>query len=242
MMDTGLLLMLGMGLLGSLHCLGMCGGLVCALSMTRPNIWWAGLFGYQLGRVTTYTLLGLVVGLFGTSLAELGGGLVLRGFAVLAGFMMVVFGLNLAGWLPDPLQRLTAVVSQRIGLAGLARRLAQHSSLSGWVAMGMANGLLPCGLLYAALAMALASGSAGVSMLKMALFGLGTVPAMVLAPTLVRKLTPQLRGRSLRIAGVILIVLGVMTMQRGGAPHGQHGTTPQEMNNAAAQGDAHHHH
>lgn len=221
-MDASLWLMLAMGLLGSLHCVGMCGGLVCALSMTRPKVWWAGLLGYQLGRVTTYVLLGLLVGLFGVTLGALGGGLVLRGFAILAGVMMVVFGLNLAGWLPDPLQRLTARVSQRIGLASLARRYAERASLSGWYAMGMANGLLPCGLLYAALGLALASASLAEAMLKMALFGLGTIPAMLLAPGLVRRLTPQLRGRTLRIAGVILILLGVLTMLRDGSQHLHH--------------------
>ncbi|MBI3901877.1 MAG: sulfite exporter TauE/SafE family protein [Nitrosomonadales bacterium] len=222
--DNGLLLMLGMGLLGSLHCLGMCGGLVCVLSMTRPQVWWTGLFGYQMGRVSTYVLFGLVAGLFGAALAGWGGGLVLRGFAVLAGIMMVVFGLNLAGWLPDPLQRFTVAISQRIGLAGLARRFAQRASLSGWYVMGMANGLLPCGLVYAALGLALASGSVEAAMLKMALFGLGTIPAMLLAPVLVRRITPQLRGNALRIAGVVMILLGMLTMLRDGSQHSHHAT------------------
>ena len=150
--------MFSMGLLGSLHCIGMCGGLVSAVAMSRPTIWWPGLFGYQIGRVTTYTLFGLVAGLFGTALGNIGGWPMLRALAVIAGVMMIVFGLNLAGWLPDPLRRFTATISQRIGLAKLAHRLAGQASLSGWYMMGLANGLLPCGLVYAALGLSLASG------------------------------------------------------------------------------------
>ncbi|HXH71420.1 MAG TPA: sulfite exporter TauE/SafE family protein, partial [Mariprofundaceae bacterium] len=66
-------MMFSIGLLGSLHCIGMCGGLVGALALGRPAIWWSGLFIYQLGRVTTYALFGLLVGLVGVSLSELGG-------------------------------------------------------------------------------------------------------------------------------------------------------------------------
>jgi sulfite exporter TauE/SafE len=209
-------MMFGMGFLGSLHCVGMCGGLVCALSMTRPKVWWAGLIGYQFGRVTTYMLFGLVVGLFGSSLGAVGGGWILKAFAVLAGGLMLMFGLNFAGWIPDPLQRISVEVNRSVGLAKLARRYAERPSVPGWYAMGMANGLLPCGLLYAALGLALVSSSAVEAMLKMAMFGLGTIPAMMLAPGLVRKLTPVLRGRVLRIAGVLLILLGILTMLRSG--------------------------
>jgi sulfite exporter TauE/SafE len=218
-----ILLMLSMGLLGSLHCIGMCGGLVSAVAMSRPTIWWPGLFGYQIGRVTTYTLFGLIAGLFGTALGHIGGWPMLRALAVIAGVLMIVFGLNLAGWLPDPLRRFTATISQRIGLAKLAHRLAGQASLSGWYVMGLANGLLPCGLVYAALGLSLASGDTASAVSMMFFFGIGTIPSMMFAPSLIRKLTPELRGWSLRIAGVIVIVLGVMTTMRDGSMHGQHG-------------------
>jgi hypothetical protein len=181
------------------------------------------LFGYQIGRGTTYTLFGLVAGLFGTALGNIGGWPMLRALAVIAGVMMIVFGLNLAGWLPDPLRRFTATISQRIGLAKLAHRLAGQASLSGWYMMGLANGLLPCGLVYAALGLSLASGDTAAAVSMMFFFGLGTIPSMMFAPSLIRKLTPELRGWSLRIAGIIVIVLGVMTMMRDGSMHMQHG-------------------
>ncbi|MGB9094118.1 MAG: sulfite exporter TauE/SafE family protein, partial [Gallionella sp.] len=136
-MPEALLLMLSMGLLGSLHCIGMCGGLVSALCMSRPAVWWPGLIIYQLGRVTTYSLFGLVAGLSGAMLGEIGGWPLLRALAIVAGLLMIIFGLNLAGWLPDPLRRFTALVSQRIGLGALARQVAQRNSLSGWYLMGL---------------------------------------------------------------------------------------------------------
>lgn len=221
-------LMFSMGLLGSLHCIGMCGGLVSALALSRPNIWWPGLFGYQLGRVTTYTSFGLIAGLFGTALGEIGGWMILRVVAASAGIFMIIFGLNLAGWLPDPLRRFTAYMSDRIGLAKLAHRLAGKASLSGWYIMGMANGLLPCGLVYAALGLSLAAGETASAMGMMFFFGLGTIPSMMFAPSLIRKLTPELRGWSLRIAGIIMIVLGIMTTLRDGSMHGQHGAMLQD--------------
>ena len=220
-------MMFSIGLLGSLHCIGMCGGLVGALALGRPAIWWSGLFIYQLGRVTTYALFGLLVGLVGVSLSELGGTLLQHGLAILAGLFMIVFGLNLAGWLPDPLARLTAAVSQKLGLGRLAVSLTGEARLLGWYGMGMANGMLPCGLVYAALAMALAAGNALQASSMMAVFGLGTIPAMLLAPALLRRLTPALRGRAMQLAAIILIGLGVFTMLRGG--HGNHAGHGQPM-------------
>ncbi len=239
-MLESMLLMLSMGLLGSLHCIGMCGGLVSALCLSRPAVWWPGLIIYQLGRVTTYSLFGLVAGLSGAMLGEIGGWPLLRALAIVAGLLMIIFGLNLAGWLPDPLRRFTALVSQRIGLATLARRVAQRDSLSGWYLMGLSNGMLPCGLVYAALGFALASASAGAALL-MFCFGLGTIPSMLFAPALLRKLTPELRGNLLRIAGVIVVLLGVMTMLRDGTMHMQHGAGHQEIINDSTMPGMDHH-
>jgi hypothetical protein len=236
-----LTMMLTMGLLGGLHCIGMCGGLVSAMCMSRPTVWWPGLVIYQFGRVTTYSLFGLVAGLFGGMLGDIGGWPLLKGLAIFAGLLMIIFGLNLAGWLPDPLRRLTALVSARIGLAALARNVAQRASLSGWYVMGLANGLLPCGLVYAALGLALASASSAGAGLMMFCFGLGTIPSMLFAPALLRKLTPQLRGWMLRIAGVILVVLGVMTMLRGGAMHMHQGAGHQQIMQDSAMPGMHDH-
>ncbi|MDQ6986855.1 MAG: sulfite exporter TauE/SafE family protein [Mariprofundaceae bacterium] len=210
-----LLLMLGMGFIGSLHCIGMCGGLVAALSLSRPAIWWRGLIVYQAGRVATYAVLGLLAGLGGMGLVEISGAWLQRALAVIAGLAMLFFALNLGGWLPDPLARITATANQRLGLAKLVRNAAQHARSRGWLLLGMANGLLPCGLVYAALTMAVASADVSDAFLMMIFFGLGTVPAMLLAPLILDKISIESRARLLKFAAVLVAALAVLTMLRG---------------------------
>jgi len=219
-MIEGLAILFSIGLLGSLHCIGMCGGLIGALAMGRSRVWWSGLLVYQLGRVTTYAMFGTLVGVVGLSLGELGGTFAQKLLTLFAGLFMIVFGFNLAGWLPDPLTHLSVSISRRLGLGRLAASLATDARLLGWYGMGMVNGLLPCGLVYAALALALAAGNVLESGLMMVSFGIGTIPAMLLAPALLRRLAPELRGRAMQVAAVMLIVLGALTMLRGS--HGGH--------------------
>jgi len=225
-LPSAVLLMGGMGFMGSLHCIGMCGGLIGALSMSRKGIWWPGLLAYQFGRVTTYSLLGLLVGISGAALSAIGGDTVQRVLAAVAGLLMLVFALNLAGWLPDPLRRIGAVVSHKTGLSRLAMRASGSARPGNWYALGMINGLLPCGLVYAALAMVLAAGDALQGTLMMAAFGLGTIPAMMAIPSLLRGMTPSQRGLSMRIAAVLIMLLGLMVIYRSTltpqAMHGHH--------------------
>jgi len=217
MMDTlpsTLLLMLSLGFMGSLHCIGMCGGLVTAVSMSQTSIWWTGLFIYQLGRISTYALLGLLVGFTGSSLSTFGGDLLQRILAISAGTLMIIFALNLAGWLPDPLRRLSTWASRKSGLAGLARRASEHGRAGNWYTLGLANGLLPCGLVYAALSLALAAGDAQTGTLMMTAFGLGTIPAMMFVPTALHRMTPTLRTSAMRIAAIMIIAMGIITIFR----------------------------
>jgi len=235
-LPTALLLMLSMGFMGSLHCIGMCGGLVSAVSMSRSHIWWSGLLAYQFGRVSTYAGLGLLVGLSGAALSSFGGDQMQRLFAAMAGLMMMAFALNLAGWLPDPLRRFGTWASRKTGLAQLAMRVSGSGRVTGWYALGLVNGLLPCGLVYAALAMALAAGNAPGATLMMIAFGIGTIPAMMFVPSVLRGMTPSRRTVSLRIAAAIIMVFGLMmvyrSVMRPHLMHMQHGS----MSNTSTQG------
>ncbi len=221
MIDTlpsALLLMLSLGFMGSLHCIGMCGGLVAAVSMSHTNIWWSGLGIYQLGRVTTYALLGLLVGLSGVALQAFGGDLIQRSLAIIAGVIMIIFALNLAGWLPDPLRRFSAWASRKTGLSQLAKNASSHARAGSWYTLGLANGLLPCGLVYAALSLALAANSAQTATLMMIAFGMGTIPAMMLAPSLLHKMTPSLRTKAISIAALLMIAMGLIIIFRSPMP------------------------
>lgn len=213
-LTTMLALMLSLGFMGSLHCIGMCGGLISAISMSRPRIPYASLLLYQFGRITTYSLLGLLIGLSGIALHTVAGNILQQALAILAGILIILFGLNLANYLPDPLRRLSTWASRKTGLAQLAQQAAKHAHASSWLTLGLANGLLPCGLVYAALSLALAADSAGKAMLMMISFGLGTVPAMMLTPALLQRLSPTIRSTSMRLAALLIIILGLITIWR----------------------------
>ncbi|MDQ6966186.1 MAG: sulfite exporter TauE/SafE family protein [Mariprofundaceae bacterium] len=221
-----LLLMRSMGFMGSLHCIGMCGGLVGALSMSREKVWWSGLLAYQFGRVSTYAILGLFVGFSGAALSTLGGDQLQRIFAAFAALLMMFFALNLAGWLPDPLKRLSAWASRKTGLSHLAMRVSRSSRVTSWYSLGLINGLLPCGLVYAALSLALAAGNALNAVQMMLAFGLGTIPAMMFVPSILRGMTPSQRSISLRIAAMLILLLGMITLYRSVLP-------PHRMHNMA---------
>ena len=107
-----------LGFLGSMHCVGMCGGLVTTLAMSRKNIWWSGLMSYQLGRTLTYTFFGLIAGMIGMAINQIDWFAdIQRALTLFAGLLMIMFGLGLAGWMPDPFVKVMAKFTQQIGRA-----------------------------------------------------------------------------------------------------------------------------
>jgi len=213
------------GFLGSMHCVGMCGGLITTLSMSRSRIWWPGLISYQAGRIATYTLLGLMAGMLGIALAQTAWfPEAQQGLTVLAGMLMIIFGLALAGWLPDPFVRGMAKLTTLIGLSRWIHAASSSRMPMSWFMVGLFNGLLPCGLVYAGLALSLSANNLALAALMMFAFGLGTVPAMTVIPWVLKSASPAIRGYVLKIAAVLLIGLGTLTMLRGSDwMHGQHG-------------------
>jgi hypothetical protein len=170
-MDFGIAFVLG--LLGSLHCAAMCGPLMLALPVPPggPARLVAGRIVYQLGRVTTYALLGVAAGLVGKSifLAGLQRWLsIALGAAILSGFLV-----SKKVSVSAPVVRLVTRLKNAMSL-----QLRQRSFHSLTV-LGLLNGLLPCGLVYVALAGAVTCGTVWDGVYYMAMFGLGTVPAML---------------------------------------------------------------
>lgn len=217
------------GLLGSTHCVGMCGGISAALSFALPAGSRHGfrLFAWQLaynsGRLLTYTLLGITVGTLAHGI--LGGWAQSPWPRVLAGLFMILLGLYLAGWW-NLLQRLE-------GLGGglwkhlepLRRRILPVDHPLKAVAAGAVWGFLPCGLVYSALAMALARADSAVSGGVMLAFGLGTLPTLLVTGTLAGQLRQWLQRRNVRrLAGLMVIVFGLWTLAMAGllGSHGHH--------------------
>jgi len=198
-----------LGLLGSLHCAAMCGPLMLALPMPAGGAgrFIAGRIIYQLGRIATYCLLGVLAGLVGKSLFLVGLQRWLSialGVAVLAGFLV-----SKKVAVSAPVVRLVAKLKTAMS-AQLQRR-----SFSSLALLGTLNGLLPCGLVYVALAGATAGGAIGGGVAYMALFGLGTLPTM-LAISLSGRMFPV--GLRLKLRGALPVgvcLLAALLILRG---------------------------
>ena len=201
------------GFLGGVHCIGMCGGIVGALSVeTGPR---ASLhLAYNAGRLLSYALAGAMAGAIGEVGMALSAQLPVRLLlSFLANLMLIGLGLYLAG--------LTQVLgfAERFGhrlwcrLQPYGRRFLPVRRVSQAFPLGMLWGWLPCGLVYSALVYSLASGSALNGALQMLCFGLGTLPNLLLAGLLLARLKVFTRNRGVRIvSGAIVLGYGIWGM------------------------------
>ncbi len=231
------------GFLGSMHCVGMCGGLVTTLTMSRSSIWWSGLASYQVGRILTYTLFGLIAGMIGMAITQVDWFADMqRGLTLFAGTLMIIFGLNLAGWLPDPFVNIITRFTTWIGLTKWIHAATTSRMPMSWLMVGLFNGLLPCGLVYAALALSLTSGNMVLSASMMFAFGLGTIPAMMVVPVVLKSASPKARGWVLKVAAILLVGIGLFTMIRGSTfMHSMHDMQHSEHTMPAKHGTHQHH-
>ena len=201
------------GLLGSSHCLGMCGGIVSALSMgvsadLKPRPLFIYHLAYNLGRICSYVLVGFAAGSLGAGLAELGvSPLAGRLFAA---FFMIALGLYLANWWRGLalLDKLGARLWRHI--QPVAQSLLPVKSPFQAFLLGGLWGWLPCGLVYAVVAWSLTTTSALQAALLMFGFGLGTLPAMLLAGNAFNYLKDWIRAPLVRrLAGVTVMAFGL---------------------------------
>lgn len=208
------------GLIGSAHCVGMCGGFVLALD--RPGrVPWRRLAvqgAFLAGKACTYVLLGAVAGALGASaLRAPWFGAAQAVLAVVAGALMVAAGLQLMGVLRSfPLGSLFGPGS---AYDRTVRAVADARTAAAPFAMGALTGLLPCPLVYAFLAAALATGSLLGAMGTMALLGLTSLPALALVALGGAFAPSRLRARGVRVAGALVVLLGLITVLRGLFPH-----------------------
>lgn len=213
-----------LGLAGSVHCVAMCGGIAAAAGSRLQGAGGtlAGVL-FNLGRVTSYVALGLAVGaLVGTAIGTVGAKPLAFATRGIAALLMLVLGLQLLtgrDWLG--LERAGARLWRRLQpLAGEALALPGPRR---FLALGVLWGFLPCGLVYSALALAAASGSAIGGALAMLAFGAGTLPSMLSATLAGAAVMRTLGVRHTRaVAGGLMIVFAAWTALGPLAPHGGH--------------------
>lgn len=238
------------GIAGSMHCVGMCGGFACALGADARGSA-ASLrrhLTYNAGRVTTYCFLGALAGFLGAELVGHAGDesaitLAQRALAGVSGALMIFIGLQFLGYFRSA----TRSAPGSSFLAAVFRDLLKAPGPAAPLAFGVANGFLPCPLVYAFAAQAAASDGALPGMLVMAAFGLGTFPAMLamggagmwlrsgtLQPVSVSALkgggtvlqraqATNWRLNGVRVAGGFIVALGLITLARGLLPLALHG-------------------
>lgn len=207
-----------LGFFSTLHCIGMCGGIIGALSLSLPvdvrnNK--AKLFSfvltYNIGRLISYSLAGLLAGAVGTSVLQSTGldqgHTILRMIGVV---MMIAIGLYLTGWLPQ------LAIVEKIGipvwkrLEPLGRKLVPVASLPKALAYGLIWGWLPCGLVYFVLIWALTTGDAIQGALTMLAFGMGTLPTLITAGFMSSWITRFAHStRARQVVGLLIIAMAI---------------------------------
>lgn len=213
------------GLLGGVHCMAMCGGVVAALGMRAPVGGPAGRrgvlrqLGYNAGRMATYAGLGAAAGALGAlGLTTPEARPVQIFLLAAANAIVVLLGLSVAG-LPGAarfLEKAGNLVWRAVRRLG--GRIAPADSMAGAVAAGLVWGFLPCGLVYGVLATAVAAGSAARGALVMAAFGAGTLPNLLAAGLAAETLRRLVRGPRVRLAaGAAIVAIGLIGLAR--VPH-----------------------
>jgi len=201
------------GLVGSAHCAGMCGPIALALPL-RSESWFTRVSGgliYNLGRIITYMVLGAIFGL-------LGKGLHMAGFqlwtSVVLGILMITMVL-----IPIIFKRMPSLsnifesYSARL-LSGF-RNLFRKGDTKSLFGIGLLNGILPCGLVYVAIAGAINTGDVLSAMIYMALFGAGTIPVMLAVSLAGTMISLKLRVFVNKLSPYVIVLLGVLFILRG---------------------------
>lgn len=208
------------GLLGGVHCVGMCGGIVAALSLGLPDserkgfARWRYLLAYNFARIISYTLAGMLLGGVGWLAARWSGlhqvQLVLQWLAAL---FMIALGLYLAGWW----QGLTRI--EHAGghlwsrLEPLGRRFLPVRSPSQAFLLGLVWGWLPCGLVYSVLVWSISTADPLYGAALLLSFGLGTLPNLMAMGVVAERLSARVRdSRVRRLAGLLVVGFGLYAL------------------------------
>ncbi len=219
-METPLLIALAVGLFGTVHCLGMCGGIAGALTASvdpaqRQSSGRLTAFAltYSLGRISSYTVAGAITGALGGSAVAALGDDAARVAQWVAALFLAALGLYIAGWLPAlaRIERWGVPLWRR--LQPVAQRLLPIQRLEQAYLFGLLWGWLPCGLVYSALIYTLGAGGAVEGATFMLMFGIGTLPSMVLTGVAAAAFLSWVRRPMVRRAfGLAIVAMAATTL------------------------------
>lgn len=201
------------GLLGSFHCVGMCGPIAFMLPVDRSNTSrkLIQIFTYHFGRLVAYSMIGLVFGVVGKGLYIFG---LQQQLSITMGILMIAVVLiptkifNKYNF-SKPIYKIISKVKSSLGQA------LKKKTPDTFLTIGFLNGFLPCGLVYMAVFASLAMGSAFKSSLYMALFGIGTIPLMTTAIYLGKFLNATVKQRIQKAIPIFVIIIGLLFILRG---------------------------
>jgi sulfite exporter TauE/SafE len=203
---------LSLGLFSSFHCIGMCGPLIAALPVSRFSAGRSSLsmVVYHCGRILTYIIIGLIF-------ASLGRGIYIAGWqqflsiALGAGMILIVAFSLLSENLPPP--RFITVLHQQV--YRLMAITMKNRNRSGLFFLGMINGLLPCGMVYLAIAGVFTSSQVWQGALFMGSFGLGTLPALALLSLFSYRISLPVRNAMKKLMPAVIVIMGILLICRG---------------------------
>lgn len=201
------------GLLGSFHCIGMCGPIAFMLPVDRSNSFRkvSQIFIYHFGRLLAYSLIGLFFGLVGKSLYIFG---IQQQLSIAIGALMILVVLIPTNTfnkynLSKPLYKLISKVKSALGIA------LKKKTTDTFLTIGFLNGFLPCGLVYMAVFASMTMQNAFQGSIYMALFGLGTIPLMTTAIYLGKFLNTSIKQRIQKAVPVFVVIIGALFILRG---------------------------
>jgi sulfite exporter TauE/SafE len=202
-----------MGLLGSMHCLGMCGPIAMALPVHTKNIWIKAMkyLLYNMGRVFTYAVLGFIAGIIGRGFVFAG---LQQALSIAAGLLVILSVITLYYPMQNSwFSRVTLPFYRHVKSAFI--HYFQHPNGFGLLALGLINGLLPCGMIYAALLAAIATGGAWQGTYFMIFFGLGTVPLMLAVSFAKNIMSFKMKHAFHKISPLVAVFIGLLLILRG---------------------------
>jgi len=201
------------GLIGSLHCIGMCGPIAIAIPLHKQN-WLMKISGgllYNSGRIITYGILGALFGLLGRGIQLAG----LQQWASIGIGIVMILSVIFPVLFKEKIKLDKIFTGYASRLIGSFRKLFTNSSPGSLLLIGLLNGLLPCGLVYMAIAGAINTNDVAMGVAFMVMFGIGTTPTLLIVSLVGNVISIGFRNKVKKVVPVFIIILGLLFILGG---------------------------